>query len=283
MGTSIVTDTGNDLSPDEGARIGLEVVPVWIVFANERMRDGVDIDRAGYYRRVAAGEVPTTESPSEEQYREVFTRLTDAGNDVVAITLSGRISKSYEHAAAAAKAFGSRVRVVDSLGSSGFETLLSYYALELAASGMAAGEIAQAIDPHGMKYAVYFVLNDLNTLARTGRLPQSVVSLGKMANISIALRMNEEGAIVAGGQSFSVEKTRDLMVDAVLRAVDHAPATHVTFGHVQNETGAQALQALFRTKLGRTPEKEYLHESSPTIAVHQGPGSVSVCAFVPRR
>lgn len=282
MAVSTVTDTGNDLSPEEGSRIGLQVVPVWILLGNDRLRDGIDIDRARYFQRVAAGEVPNTESPSEEQYREVFARLVDAGNDVVVITLSARISKSYEHAAAAAKSFGSHIHLVDSLGSSGLETLFSYYAIELAKSGMSAAEIAKTLSPHGLKYAIYFIINDLNTLARTGRLPQSVVSLGNIANVSVALRMNEEGLIVAGGQSFSPEKTRDLMIDAVVRVVEHSPKTRVTFGHVQNEAGAKELQELFRAKLGLSPDKEYVHESSLTIAVHQGPGSVSICAFVPR-
>jgi fatty acid-binding protein DegV len=147
---------------------------------------------------------------------------------------------------------------------------------------MAAPEIAKHVDPAGMKRAIYFVLSDLSTLARTGRLPQSVVSLGKTPNISIALRMNDEGLIVAGAQSFSGEKTREQMIDAVLRAVDHSPKTRVTFGHVQNEAAAKELQSAFHAKLGHAPEKEYVHESSPTIAVHQGPGSMSVCAIVPR-
>jgi DegV family protein with EDD domain len=210
VSVTVITDTGSDLTGADATRLGIEVVPLWIVLGEDRYRDGIDIDRATFFRRVGAGEIPTTAPPSPEQFHDVFARVTGAGNDVVAIVLSSGISQTYANALAAAKEFGARVQVVDSLGSAGTETLLALYALELAKRGTSAAEIAKRIDPKALKCATFFAMHDLATLGRSGRLPQAVVALGSLTKVSLVLRYNEEGKIVPAGQSFSFEKTCEL-------------------------------------------------------------------------
>lgn len=280
MGVTVITDSGGDISGAEATRLGIEVVPLWILLGEDRMRDGVDIDRATFFRRVAAGEIPKTEPPSQEQFRDAFARASGSGNDVVTIVLSSGISQSYANALAAAKEFGAHVHVVDSLGSAGTETLLALYALELAKGGKSATEIARSLDPKELKSAVYFAMHDLGTLGRSGRLPPAVVALGSLTKVSLVLRYNEEGVIVPAGQSFSFEKTCELMVDAVVRAVGHAPNVRVSFGHVQAEEQAAALKKMFETKLGHPPAQEYTYEASLTIATHQGVGALGIYAIV---
>jgi DegV family protein with EDD domain len=281
VSVTVITDTGSDLTGADATRLGIEVVPLWIVLGEDRYRDGIDIDRATFFRRVGAGEIPTTAPPSPEQFHDVFARVTGAGNDVVAVVLSSGISQTYANALAAAKEFDARVQVVDSLGSAGTETLLALYALELAKRGTSAAEIAKRIDPKTLKCATFFAMHDLATLGRSGRLPQAVVALGSLTKVSLVLRYNEEGKIVPAGQSFSFEKTCELMVDAVVRAIGHAPNVRVSFGHVQAEERAATLEKMFHAKLGHAPAEEYTYEASLTIATHQGIGAVGIYAIVP--
>jgi len=281
MGVTVVTDSGSDFTRAEATRLGIEVVPLWILLGEDRFRDGVDIDRATFFRRMAAGEIPKTAPPSPEQFHEVFARAIGGGNDVVTIVLSSGISQSYASALAAAKEFGAHVHVVDSLGSAGTETLLSLYALELAKSGKSATEIATTLDPKKLKSAVYFAMHDLAMLGRSGRLPPAVVALGSLTKVSLVLKYNEEGVIVPAGQSFSFEKTCELMVDAVVRGIGHVPNVRVSFGHAQAEEQAATLKKMFQAKLGHPPAQEYTYEASPTIATHQGVGALGIYAIVP--
>jgi DegV family protein with EDD domain len=281
MGVTVVTDSGSDLSRAEATSLGIEIVPVSILLGEDRFRDGIDIDRATFFARVAAGEIPKTESPSQAQFQEVFARASGAGNDVVAIVLSSKISQSYANALAAAKEFGAHVHVVDSLGSAGAETLLALYALELAKKGTPLAEIAKRVDPKALKSAAYFAMHDVATLGRSGRLPAAVVALGSITNVRLVLKFNEEGVIVPAGQSFSFDKTCELMVEAVVRAVEHAPNVRVSFGHTQAEEGATALKKMFQAKLGHAPAQEYTREASLTIATHQGVGALGIYAIVP--
>lgn len=279
MGVTIVTDSGSDLTKEEGARYGIEVVPVYLLFGGERLRDGIDIDRPTFYRRVRAGDVPTTEPAAQADFQSVFARIASTGNEVVALTLSSQTSKCWEHANEAAKAFPGKVHVVDTRGASGLETLLAIYAAELARAGKSASEVVTAL--RNAKTAAFFAVPNMNALAKSGRVPKAVIALGSMLGVSLVLKMNEQGVIAPGGQSRSFEKTCDIMVDAVVRAIERTPAAWVAISHVQAAPIAQTLSKTLAEKLGHPPIKEFIHESTLTIATNLGEGAVGIFAIVP--
>lgn len=281
MATVIVTDSGSDMTRNEAQRLGIEIVPVWIIFGDERFRDGVDIDRATFFARLKKGENPRTEPPSPEEFRQVFSKITGAGNEAVLITLSSQISKSCEIAREVAKEFGGKVVVVDSRGASGLETLLALYAQELAKAGASAAEVAKKIDPGVLKNAVYFAVPDVTMLARSGRLPKPVAALGSMLNVSLILKMNEQGTIGPAGQSFSFDKTCEMMVDAVVRSIERSPNARIAFGHLEAAQGVGALRRQLEQKLGHPPAQELVHEGTLTVASHMGPGAIGIFAIVP--
>ena len=53
MGVTVITDSTADMASDQARQHGIEVVPIWIVFGSERLRDGVDITRLNFYQRLA--------------------------------------------------------------------------------------------------------------------------------------------------------------------------------------------------------------------------------------
>ena len=282
MGITIVTDSGCDLTRQDAARFGIEVVPVYVVFGEERLRDGVDIDRAKFARRVAAGEKPTTEPASVDDFKSVFSRLINAGNDVVAITLSSQISKSFERASSAAASFGSNVLVVDSRAASGLESLLAIYASERAKAGDSAAAIASKLQGNSLKTAAYFAVPDLTALGQSGRLPKAVVALGSMLNVSLVLKINDQGAIAPAGQSRSYDKTRELMVEAFVRTIEHSPGAWVAVSHADGDMqAARSISQMIETKLGHPPVKEFISETPLTITANLGNAGVGIFAIVP--
>jgi DegV family protein with EDD domain len=178
MATTIVTDSGCDLSRSEADKLGIEIVPVWILFGEERYRDGIDIDRKTFFARMKAGEIPKTEPATEQEFRETFARIVAKGNEAVMIALSSQISENYARASSAAKEFGGKVVVVDSRGASGMEALLAVYAKELADAGATTADIAKKVDPRTLKYAVYFAVPDRRYHGRCGRAQHRTLAEG---------------------------------------------------------------------------------------------------------
>jgi DegV family protein with EDD domain len=281
VAVTIVTDSGADLGLSEASRLGIDVVPVWILVGSERLRDGIDIDRSTLLARLSAGDPVKSEPPDEDQFKQIFTRHIAAGNDVVAVTLSSQLSQSFARASAAAAEFPGRVHVVDSRAAAGLESLLAIYAAELARAGTPAAEIARKVQPASVKSAAYFAVPDLNALGKSGRLPKAVVALGSMLNVSLVLKLNEEGAIGPGGQSFSFEKTCDIMLDAVVRAIDHSPKVRISFAHVGARDVVAKLSKQLTEKLGHPPAMELVHEPTATLIANIGPGAIGVFALVP--
>lgn len=281
MAVTIMVDSACDITREEGVRLGIEIIPITIIFGTERFRDGIDIDRAAFSRRTAAGELATTEPASVQEYRSAFEHATQKGNDVVLVTVSSTISKSYANACEAAASVGSAVHVVDSQGAAGGESLIALYAAELAKQGSSAAEIARKLAPAALKRATFFAVWDVNHLGRTGRLPKALVALGSMLGVSLVLKFNEVGEIGLAGQSRSFDKTCELLVDSLLRAVDHAPNMRVAISHAQNQDAATHLSQRIEQKLGHPPVQERVSESTPTIAANMGPGAVGIFAIVP--
>jgi DegV family protein with EDD domain len=281
MAVKVLTDSGSDFTREEASRLGVEIVPVYIIFGSERLRDGVDIDTATFNRRTGAGESAATEPATIDDYKAAFQRATSDGNEVVMISLSSSISKSYERAHEAAAGFGGKVFVVDSKGASGLECLLVQLAVERAAAGDSAEEIATSIAPAALKHSVFFAVPDMKSLEHSGRLPKAIIALGSMLNVSLMLKMNDAGAIAPAGQSFSFDKTCDMMVEAAVRTMERSPKARFAIAHVEAEETAAKLARLLEEKLGHPPAQEAIRESALTIAAHLGKGAVGIFGIVP--
>jgi DegV family protein with EDD domain len=282
MSVSIVTDSGCDYMPSEAQRRGIEIVPIWLIIDAKRMRDGVDIDRAQFYSRLRSSkELPTTEPPESSEYESVFARHVAAGNDVVCITLSSQLSKSFENATAAAAKFPGRVFAVDSLGAASGMVLLCDYAVELAAAGTPAAEIAQRLSPAVLKRASFFSVPDVAPLGRSGRMPKALVALGSMLNVSLVLKIDDAGAVGPAGQSRSFERTCEIMVDSLLRSIERSPSARIAVSHVDAADVAASLKKLILEKLGHSPASLSVHDATSTIATHMGAGAVGVFGIVP--
>src|SRR6185312_12192340 len=103
MAVAVVTDSAADMSAAQAREYGVEVVPLWVIFGNERLRDGIDISRDAFYRRFAESkELPHSEPLDAGGFETIFRRHVDAGRDVVAPIVGSKLSKTYENAAAAA-------------------------------------------------------------------------------------------------------------------------------------------------------------------------------------
>ncbi|MHB8145840.1 MAG: DegV family protein [Vulcanimicrobiaceae bacterium] len=280
MGVVVVTDSSSDLSSASAREYGIDVVPLWIVFGSERLRDGVDIQRSTFYSRLAAAkDLPHTEPIDEDTFSEIFARHVAAGHDVVAPVLSEKLSETHKNALAAARKFPGRVHVVDSQTFSGGLFLHALAAAELAKAGKNAAEIAKILEAARASQHGYFITPDLSYLGRTGRLNKAVVALGTMLKVNPVLRI-QNGIVDSAAQTRTFDKAQELLVDIAARELRDASKTRFMVGHANSpEHGALELAAL-REKLGSEPRSLMLYEAGPTVALHGGPGSLGIFSLV---
>lgn len=281
MAIRILTDSTADFTPEEARELGLVVIPLNVNFGpDEVYRDGIDLDLREFYDRLEHAEkLPTTSQPSPELFLTAFEEAKEAGDQVVAVLLSGALSGTLQSAQLAADMsdYADEIFLVDSMSVTLGEQLLVRRALELRDQGYTAAEIAHTLDEEKSRIRLYAVVDTLKYLQKGGRLSTAVAFAGTLLGIKPVITVQNGKVGVAG-------KARGL------------PGAYVTiFKLISAEQGG--LDILRPYLLGYTGHRrtvepfsryicETLHLPKPpifpigtVIGVHAGPGACGIAYF----
>lgn len=213
MSVRIVVDSGADLSAK--ARSALRVVPLTLRMENKEYRDGIDITGKEFYERLPhCRELPTTSQATPVQFQLEFEAALCAGESVVVITISSRLSGTHQSACIAAADYDN-VFVVDSLSVSVGEGILAEYALHCAGKGMSAPEIAQCLEARRNDVSVIGLLDTLEYLKRGGRISKTAALAGGLLNVKPVLCI-EDGAIAMMGRARGLRQGNNLLRERIM-------------------------------------------------------------------
>ena len=194
----ILTDSAADLTAKEAAAIpGLHIVPLTARFEEgDTTRDGIDMTRADFYDRLAkADKLPRTSQPSPEAFIQVFEEAKAAGDEVIAILISSKLSGTFQCAKLAAEDCEFHdVYFVDSDTASPGEYILIREAVRLREEGVSAAEIAASLDILKKRIRILAVVDSLKHLHKGGRLPAAVALVGGALGIKPVLSVYD-GAV----------------------------------------------------------------------------------------
>lgn len=218
MSYRIVLDSCGDLTPALKADPNYVSIPLELEIGGERIIDDESFDQLSYIRKVA--ECPTcakTSCPSPEQYLEAYKADVD---HVYVVTLSGELSGSYNSAELARQMYeeqygAGKVHVFDSRTAACGETLIARKAEEFEKAGLSFEEVIANTSQFIKDMKTYFVLDDLETLRKNGRL--SAVKAIVASKLSIKPVMGaDDGVIVQLGQAVGLKKAYRKLVDYLM-------------------------------------------------------------------
>ena len=93
MSVKIITDSASDITQTRAAELGVEVIPLTTVFGSEEYLDGVTLTNREFFEKlIETDELPHTCQITPFQYEESFKRAVSAGDEVVCIPLSSKLS-----------------------------------------------------------------------------------------------------------------------------------------------------------------------------------------------
>ena len=218
MTIGIVTDSACDLTDEQVAENGVEVVSLTIRFGADEYVDRTELPTADFYRLLASSpELPETAAPAPGAFAEAYARLADRGvDDVIVVNLSSQLSATMQSAQTAANAFtGARVHVVDSNTiTAGLGTLV-VRAAQLAREGASVAEILHAIDTMKTRQRVYGTLDTLENLKKGGRIGGAKAMLGSMLSIKPLLDLSS-GRVEEDGKARTRKKALQWLLDRVI-------------------------------------------------------------------
>lgn len=230
-GVRIVTDSSCDLTDDEVAAHGIEVVPLSIRFGSDEYEDRSELSVESFYEKLAASSVlPETAAPAPGKFEAAFRRQQEAGADaVVCINLSAGLSATMQSAQNAAVAVKDDldVRVLDSTSvTSGLGTQV-LLAAEAAAGGASADEVAALVEELAARTHVFGALDTLENVKKGGRIGGAQALLGSLLSIKPILDLSS-GTVEEAGKARTRKKALEVLRDKVAEAgtIEHLCVTH---------------------------------------------------------
>lgn len=205
MCVRIITDSTVDLTADVKARV--TVVPMSVRFGDREFLDGVSITPEQFYEMLASNEeLPTSSQPTPAAFEDAFREAVEAGDEVVCITISSRLSGTYQSATIAAEEFPGKVFVVDSRTAAIGSGVLAEYALRLADRGLGGEEILKELVEKRKQVRLYAIVDTLEYLKKGGRLNSAVAVVGGLLNIKPMIAVDENGEIKVIGTARGMKK-----------------------------------------------------------------------------
>ena len=252
MSYKIVVDSCCELPEELKHDPRYEIVPLTLIVGDSYERlDDDGFDQKEFLRAVAECPVsPRSACPSPEKYMEAYR--TDADH-VYVVTLSSKLSGSYNSAVLGKnlyhETYGEKqIYVVDSRSASCGETQIAMQIARWEDEGRGYEEITEKIEKFTDGMHTYFVLDNLDTLRKNGRLSGVKALVASTLSIKPVMA-GDQGSIVQLGQSVGIKKALAKMVDYVVRDVVDAEKKCLMITHCNNPERANSVKEQILAKV----------------------------------
>jgi len=274
----IVTDSTAHIPASALGQFEIPVIPLWLLWGEERFRDNVDIDPATFYQRLPSSKVfPSTSQPSAGEFVDFFRKAASEADAVVGVFISSKLSGTVASARAAlADLPDLTIRVVDSLSTSmglGFAVLA---AAQAAHEGRSLDEVVAAAEQVCQRVEVLFAVDTLEYLYRGGRIGGAKRLMGTALNLKPLLEIND-GRIEALASIRTKRKAVQQLLQVTEERLAGRPLAAAAVLDVAAPEEGDALAAEVAQRFGLST----VHRTavSPVIGSHAGPGTVGLCFY----
>ncbi len=194
MTVGIVTDSLSDITFDVAEEEGITVVPLTVLFGREAYLDRVTITTDEFYRRLATVNVlPTTTQPTPSAFAEVYNRLARETDEILVITVSAKLSGTYQSAVSAVELMERKchVEVIDSEAVAMGMGLVVLAAARASRDGANLDDLVALVNDSLSRchFIVYF--DTLKYLAKGGRIGRAKGLLGSLLSVKPVLTLKE--------------------------------------------------------------------------------------------
>lgn len=234
MSFHIVADSCCELTADMKKRGNIEIAPLTLEVGGESILDDETFDQKYFLKRVAeCPECPKSACPSPDYFRKSFL---NGAERCYAVTLSAQLSGSYNSAVLGANLAQEenedlKIHVFNSRSASIGETLIVKKIVECEEAGMSFERVVETVELYISTQHTYFVLENLETLRKNGRLSKAKALVASALKIKPVMGSTPEGDIVQLDQARGINKALMKMVDAVVNDAQHVETKTLAVSH----------------------------------------------------
>lgn len=281
MVVRIVTDSTADLPEETAQALGITVVPLTVFFGDEAFLDGVELDNAGFYKKLEASrDLPRTSQPAPAAFQEAYQKLIDEGAEaILSIHLSAKLSGTYQSACTGRdivleSSTKIPIVVIDSKSISIGMNYAVEHAAGMASEGKSLEEVQAYIENTLARSQILAVLDTLEYVRRGGRIGGASAMLGNMLSFKPIISLKD-------GEVVPVERprTRAKAYGRLAQLLSEmGEVEHVSIAQSNEEVGQQ----LAETLKGVYPRAVPVYQLGAVLGTHTGPGTAAIAIVQPK-
>ena len=255
----------------------IEAVPLTLMVGGESIIDDETFDQKDFLKKVAAcAECPKSACPSPERYMKAYECEAD---HIYAVTLSSELSGSYNSAVLGKSLFlednpGKKIHVFNSRSASGGESLIAMKIVECEEKGLSFEKIIETVDKYIEEMSTFFVLENLETLRKNGRLSRVKALVASALKIKPVMGSTPEGSICQLDQARGMNKAIVKMVEHVGEKGINIHEKTVAITHCNCPERAKMLEEAIRERLN--PAKIVVMDTAGVSSMYANDGGVIV-------
>lgn len=276
---AVITDSAADLERATADAAGVRVVPLDVRIGELGPAETAKLSMAEFWQVCATSEtIPETAAPSPGAFRDAFLEARDEGHDgVLCVTMSSRLSATYQAACAGSDAAGRaiEVRVVDSGSVTVGQGMAVLTAARRARGASSLDEVEAAVADQLSRTVLYGALDGLEYLRRGGRIGSAQAVFGSLLSIKPVIQLRDG---VVEGESRQRTRARSLRYLAekftALGPLERLAVVHAA----ASEADLDLLLGLLAPIPVEVPTT--VSHLGPVIGAHTGPGTIGVAAVL---
>lgn len=274
----LIIDSCSDLSLERAKALDIEVLPLQIQIDDKGYLDQLEISSDEVINAIKEGKRPLTSQPNPESYFELFEPHVKAGKSIIYLGFSSELSGAYQSSVIAKDTIleqypDADITLIDSRAASYGLGMLVERAASYISNGDDKETVVKSIEADLAEIRHLFTVDDLNYLAKGGRLSKGSAFLGGLLNIKPLLHV-ENGQLVPVEKHRGLKKVFKRMVE-LLSEEGANGLVHITHADALSQAESLKEQILENTDVSEVK----ISSIGPTISSHTGAGTLALFYF----
>lgn len=280
MSYRIFTDATSDLPASFAEQLHVTVLPMGFTMEEKEyfyIPGRSDMPIETFFEKMRAGIPVTTAQVNTFAFIEAFEPVLQAGEDILYIGFSSKLSGTVQSALSAAEELKAKyparkVVVIDSCSASLGEGLLVYYAARK--HDLSLDALAKWVEDNKLRFVHWFTVDDLVYLKRGGRISGATAAIATILNIKPVMHVDNEGYLVAVEKVQGRKKSLRALFERMEKTVDITVTDTVFIGHCASKTDAEYVATLVHEKYPSM--MVHIDDIGTSIGAHSGPGTIAL-------
>lgn len=274
----VAVDSPADFPPGVVKQLDLNICPVHILVDGADYLHGVNITNKQVIDYLKNKRDVSTSPLLPNEFADIFENLTDRYDHLISLHISSKLSGNFASAKNSLRLLypdqADRITLIDTGNVTVGQGLLAKRAVELIRKGVPAEEIEAKLKPYMEHGLLFFAVDNLFWLKRSGKLTGFSAMMGSLLNVKPIINLQDTKLVAAGTEHGKVSAVNKLINLATETALKQPADYEIWVGHADALESAVYVQTRVASALDIMMAEIQIAEVGPTIAAHAGPGSL---------